>query len=441
MEASCDNVFVKSKTPTILIAEDDPVNATYLSAILSREGFEVDIAEDGELALAKYKEHPYNVVISDLNMPVMGGEALFDHLNKLDKPPIMIVQTEETDKTTIVEMMKHGVVDYFFKPIQAEEFLVKVHKAIEISNIRENQHLMEEERQDRLEHNLDWNILKERVVARSYDKFDKTLFSSLKSSFNQGAGLGSLVTLISLIEQTGKIEGDKFTIGASYMELLVKNAAIAQKSLQTISDIYTMLEKDLDLEAVSMEDFYQELRSLVNEIDKYVKIKSHKILFNDADYSMKKSVLKIDLPNMKVAIRELLMNALKFSPANSEIYIFTSASNTRFHVSVMNQPDPSLLNPTLETKDYERLIFEPFYRLSNFVYEDYDTIDFGLGLTLVEKIVRKNRSTIMVARVEDKSQLGEKKTNYKISMEISIPLVEPEFEPDSDTDSEPAILV
>ncbi|MES0490207.1 MAG: response regulator [Leptospirales bacterium] len=425
---------MKSKNPTILIAEDDPVNATYLSALLTQDGFDVEIAEDGELALAKYKEHPYDVVISDLNMPVMGGIALFEQLNKMESPPVMMVETVETDKTTIVEMMKHGVTDYFFKPIQSEEFLFKVHKAIEISKLRKAQHQMESERQDRLDHNLDWNILKERVVARSYDKFDKTLFTSLKSSFNQGAGLGSLITLVSMIQQTGKVEGDTFTVGAKYMDLLFKNAAIAQKSLQTISDIYSLLEKELDLEEVSVDDFYKELQTIVSELGKYIKIKSHRVLFNDADYSMVKSVLKIDIPNMKIAIRELLMNALKFSPPNSEIYMFTSASSSRFHISVMNQPDPSLLSPTLETKDYERLIFEPFYRLSNFVYEEYDTIDFGLGLTQVEKIVRKNKSTITVARVADKSHLDEKNTQYKISMEISIPLVEPEPEKESDAE-------
>jgi signal transduction histidine kinase len=73
-------------------------------------------------------------------------------------------------------------------------------------------------------------------------------------------------------------------------------------------------------------------------------------------------------------------------------------------------------------QEYENIIFEPFFRMVNNVYEKYDTIDYGLGLTIVEKIIRKHNGEVSVTNVKDNSDFSRDPVT-KVSFTIKIPLV------------------
>ncbi len=55
--------------------------------------------------------------------------------------------------------------------------------------------------------------------------------------------------------------------------------------------------------------------------------------------------------------------------------------------------------------EYENLVFEPFFRLSEFTLEQFNTLDYGLGLTIVEKIIMKLGGKISVSNIVDYSNL------------------------------------
>ena len=62
--------------PLVLIVDDEPLIRQVLADLLSDEGYRVDSAADGWEALERASEHPPNVVVSDVNMPRLGGVAL-----------------------------------------------------------------------------------------------------------------------------------------------------------------------------------------------------------------------------------------------------------------------------------------------------------------------------------------------------------------------------
>lgn len=63
------------RRPTILVAEDNPVDAMLLDTLL-QEFYEVDICQHGGLALTMLKEKKYDLLVTDINMPVIGGIEL-----------------------------------------------------------------------------------------------------------------------------------------------------------------------------------------------------------------------------------------------------------------------------------------------------------------------------------------------------------------------------
>ena len=113
----------------ILIADDEANLRRVLGAQLSRDGYEVLLAEDGEEALAILADNHVDVVISDLRMPKLDGISLLKRLvaEKPDLPVILITAHGTVD--TAVEALKLGAFDYVTKPFDRTEFRMVVDKA------------------------------------------------------------------------------------------------------------------------------------------------------------------------------------------------------------------------------------------------------------------------------------------------------------------------
>lgn len=75
----------------ILVAEDDPHILRVISLWLSRQGHEVIEARSGAAALELYDQHPPDVLITDINMPGMGGVELLQNVNNRTRLPRGIV--------------------------------------------------------------------------------------------------------------------------------------------------------------------------------------------------------------------------------------------------------------------------------------------------------------------------------------------------------------
>src|SRR5688572_6141764 len=75
---------VTADTPRVLVVDDEPAIRRVLSEFLSMEGFLVDTAPDGRAAVSCLADQSYDVVISDLKMPRLGGLELLKEVNRLN---------------------------------------------------------------------------------------------------------------------------------------------------------------------------------------------------------------------------------------------------------------------------------------------------------------------------------------------------------------------
>ena len=126
-----------------ILVVDDEVNArTALADLLRDEGFDVEMAADAFKALGKYESFAPHVVITDLQMPGMGGIDLMKKLRGADDPPAVIVMTAFGDVGTAVEAMRAGASDYLTKPLNFDELLVVLNKVISTEElVRETREL------------------------------------------------------------------------------------------------------------------------------------------------------------------------------------------------------------------------------------------------------------------------------------------------------------
>src|SRR5687768_9946552 len=94
------------ESPRILVVDDEKVIREILSDFLSLEGYLVRAVEDGAEALKELQRRSYNLVISDLKMPNMGGLELIERITSLQIPVLTVIMTGFGTVETAIEAMK-----------------------------------------------------------------------------------------------------------------------------------------------------------------------------------------------------------------------------------------------------------------------------------------------------------------------------------------------
>src|SRR5712692_4792790 len=90
-----------SSGPAVLVVDDDQALRGLFTTLLSKNGFDVDIANDGQAAFDQIHRHPYSVILLDLMMPEVNGFELLERLQR-DSPsllPRVIVMTGASQRS------------------------------------------------------------------------------------------------------------------------------------------------------------------------------------------------------------------------------------------------------------------------------------------------------------------------------------------------------
>jgi DNA-binding NtrC family response regulator len=131
----------------VLIAEDEDKMRRILELILSPDGYQIDLAQDGAKALSFLERSAYDLIITDLKMPNVDGMEVLKTVNKLSLDIPVVVITAYGSVESAVEAMKAGAFDYITKPFEKEEIRIVASKAIAYGRLRkENSYLREEVR-------------------------------------------------------------------------------------------------------------------------------------------------------------------------------------------------------------------------------------------------------------------------------------------------------
>jgi DNA-binding response OmpR family regulator len=114
----------------VLTVDDDSNIGHLLSLYLKKEGYDVDVATDGESAIAKIKEKDtkYDIILLDVMMPVMDGLETLREIRKFCNTPVILLtaKSEAMDKIVGLDL---GADDYVTKPFEAQELISRI-KAI-----------------------------------------------------------------------------------------------------------------------------------------------------------------------------------------------------------------------------------------------------------------------------------------------------------------------
>jgi len=361
----------------LLIEDEEDVLESYVD-MFSFLGYSVDTAHDGKDGLEKAQRTPFDIVITDLNMPVMNGLEVLRRLKKRNSETEVIVITGFATIENAIDAMKQGAFDYITKPISIEHVKIVLSKCIQQINARrENKELRDSNTELRK-----LNELKDKFITITNHEL-RTPLAVIKGYFD----------LLSMdLEEIGNDETKEF------MQIIET----------TLSEMIDMIENMHDLSSIEKLIKNQDQKifiadDVVNDIYRETKILFEK---RQIDFVLNlngsRTPVCADRKQLKKALCELIQNALKFTDSGGSVGITVKNILPKNQVYIVIK-DSGVGIP----HDKIDLIFEPFYEVQDVMHHFTSKTDFmgggiGVGLCLAKGIIESNGGEIAVESMPGK---------------------------------------
>jgi len=326
----------------ILVVDDQPANLRAVSALLTRQGYEVLTAGRGEEALAMAAESLPDLLLLDMMMPGMDGFDLLGHLRQRSEwqrlPAIFL--TAAQDRELLLRAFDAGAVDYVTKPFMPEELLARVNAHIGLKLTR-----------DRLER-----------VARERQELVNLVAHDLKNP------LSSVLFASDVLRNNG-CRPERVP---RYLEMIHESAA----------DAIGYIRRYLELQAAHNGGRIANASVSLNEIvawliDRYELQLESRGMRLDVSGAQHDGTVAIDGLVLRQVAENLISNAMKYAPG-SVVELSIRNGSPGFRQLRVEDRGPGI--PPAR----QRELFKPFTRLSD---GDGDGLSSGLGLALAKQIV------------------------------------------------------
>ncbi len=225
---------------SILLVDDESAQLMLLQMLLVQEGYHVLTASNGQEALELFRKNPdIRLVVTDLNMPVMDGYELIQHIRKEQSRYIyMIVLTSNEGKKSVVKALNYGADDFLTKPALNEELQLRIQSGIRLLRLESHDELilsmakLAEYRSEETGYHLErvqryaWLLAKD--IAENFPKFEMSMsFAEEISQVTPLHDIGKVATPDHILHKPGKLTDSEF-------EIMKDHAAIGGKMLLDI---------------------------------------------------------------------------------------------------------------------------------------------------------------------------------------------------------------
>jgi two-component system, NtrC family, response regulator AtoC len=133
----------------VLVVDDEDYMRDLVRQALESAHYQIDEASDGKAALAMVRQYPYDVIVTDLRLPGLAGDAILEEALSLYPETIVIVMTGFGNIQSAVDAMRKGAYDYLPKPFQLPELVMRVEKGIEEQRLRSENRMLRGELQEK----------------------------------------------------------------------------------------------------------------------------------------------------------------------------------------------------------------------------------------------------------------------------------------------------
>ena len=340
----------------LLVVDDVQTNVLLLKALLSKEGYGILVANNGQEALEVIRNENPDLILLDVMMPGMDGFEVAERLKseeyRCEIPIIFLTALDDTQ--SIVNGFKLGAGDFISKPFRKEELMVRIKHQLALVAARR---IIEEKNEE----------LRKTIAGR--DKMYSVIAHDLRSPM---ASMKMLLNTIMMSVEKDKIDPDIFDMLEMSNKTSEEVFSLLDNLLKwTKSQLgkLTVIPQKLDISGLA--DGVVEVMNSVAEV-KHIKLirTDHESFFVYVDIEMIKSIL-----------RNLISNAVKFSNPDSEIKVGIKAEDGKVIVSVTDS------GKGIKKEDQHKLLKDSTHFTT---YGTNSEEGSGLGLLLCRDFARKN---------------------------------------------------
>ncbi len=358
----------------ILVVEDEQLIRDIFRQALENWGYTVTVAEDGAEALRWLKRQPFHIVITDLYMPGVDGMSLL-HKIKDNWPFIeVIVVTGHGTVESAIEAMKHGAFDFILKPVNFDQVRITI-KRCQQKIQAESENAQLREINARLQ---ELNELKDKFLSITNHEL-RTPITIIK---------GYLEILMGMVDVADPEVNEIFNILKSTADELVE-------SLERMH-LLSRLQQGEPVLNNQIVDVREIARAVYQEM---FRLFQHRNMQLEITLPRQAAEVFANAHAIKIIIRELVHNALKFTPDGGkvELNIYT----TQNYVNIVVR-DTGVGIPI----EKQEAIFKEFYEVQDVIHHRSSQQDFmgggmGIGLSLVKELV-----TSLKGRIALESEVG-----------------------------------
>jgi len=105
----------------LLLADDNMINQEIILGLLENSKVQIDIASDGQEAIEKFRANEYDIILMDIQMPVMDGYQATKIIREENKDIAIIALTANAMREDLVKSMASGMNDHLNKPVEVEK--------------------------------------------------------------------------------------------------------------------------------------------------------------------------------------------------------------------------------------------------------------------------------------------------------------------------------
>jgi two-component system sensor histidine kinase/response regulator len=376
--------FIPSKF-TILMVDDNPKNLQLLGSTLRNEGYMLEFATNGNMALSWLNKRTFDLILLDIMMPEISGFDVCEQIRAkedLNDLPIIFL-TAKTDKESIIKGFNLGAQDYITKPFDTAELLARVRTHLELRYSREqlknmNQILEDrvEERTLELQSTLDKLILaneKLHLLDKAKSEFLHIISHEIRTPLN---GIKGSLEIIRDTAQESSVS-NLFNILDASVCRLEKFSLMALKITQLKIGKY-----ELDIQPIPCSLL---MRTLLAKFEHQIAQKEIVIVYPQVPDD---DIIWCDFEMFTLSLASVLDNAIKFTPKKGSIFIKSEKTENLKTIEFIDQ-GPGFSNKALEN------LFNLFSVGDKHVNENE-----GLELALTKLIVDAHNGLIEVENLE-----------------------------------------
>jgi two-component system, sensor histidine kinase and response regulator len=332
----------EATAPSILVVDDTPANLQMLSDMLKRRGYRARPVPSGRLALQAAKADPPDLILLDINMPMMDGYEVCAELKKdpvLSPIPVIFISAygQTVDK---IRAFSAGGLDYITKPFQVEEVEARVAAHVQLR---------------RQQHALESSLAKQRELEKLRDSMVHMIVHDLR------APLTAVFNYIDLVreQEVGYISPES-----------MQNLDLAMKASRWMVQMVNVLLDTSKIESGQMQLRLAEcdVGDVITEaIDTVRSLSDEKnVLYTPAHVRA-----PVDRDVITRVVQNLIGNAIKLTPPGGEVRLCLHPHPDRLRVEVVDH-GPGV------AREHHAKIFEKFGQLDSDIRQSVPSTGLGL---------------------------------------------------------------